>query len=365
MSVDLRVSWAYSLRKDDLNRYLDEFNCDTDGTVEEQRKRFAMYIAQYHPPEIMKRLLEIQAIHERDTKVATPRKVSAETDGEEATRIEVPMSRGKKTPDVQTIAEQVRKWGISFTGESKPLEFVERLEERAEMYQIPNGNLITVMPEVLHGRALMWFRNNRKPWRSWEEFRKDFLKFFLPPRFMENLEDEIRQRKQKPRELFKDYMLAMQDLMRHTSYNEEQKMERIFKNALPEYLWYIRRRDFTNLAGLLEMAEDLEDIPTMPTVARDHHHRIESRSSESMREVPINTATACRRCGQEGHFAAGCRNPQKLFCWECGRRGIRTIQCCRKRSGNEHRVRMEVDNVGSQTPTPTQEEHRSTVPPHA
>ncbi|XP_073821602.1 uncharacterized protein [Musca autumnalis] len=318
MALELRVSWAYSLRKDDLNKYLKEFGCEVEGTVEEQRKRFAMFLAQLHDPEVTKRLLEIQAVHEKETKMASPRKLS-ESNNVETTGMEVPTLKGGKH-DVQRTAEQVRKWGVTFTGESKPLEFIERLEERAEMYQISNEGLVMMMPEVLHGRALMWYRNNRKPWRTWEAFRKDFLKFFLPPRFMENLEDEIRQRKQKPRELFKDYMLAMQDLMRHSEHTEEEKTERIFRNALPEYQWYIRRKDFGDLAGLLETAEDLEGIPSLPNVTRDHHRQIEHVEPKRNTEAAINPATACRRCGQEGHFAASCRNPQKLFCWDCGRR---------------------------------------------
>lgn len=150
-------------------------------------------------------------------------------------------------------------------------------------------------------------------------------------------------------------MLSMQDLMRHTDYTEEQRVERIFKNARPEYMWYIKRKDFTDLASLLEMAEDLEDIPSIPSIARDHHRQIEHVEPRKDQERAFNPANACRRCGQEGHFATGCRNPPKLFCWECGRQGIRTIECCRKRSGNERRARMEVGNVGSMTVTPTTE----------
>lgn len=135
---------------------------------------------------------------------------------------------------------------------------------------------------------------------------------------MEKLEDEIRQRKQKPRELFKNYMLSMQDLMRHIEYTE--RVERILKNVLPWYMWYNKRKDFTDLESLLEMAEDLEDIPSTPSIAREHHQHIEHVERRKVPGKDINLATACRRCGQEGHFAARCRNPPKLFCWEFGRK---------------------------------------------
>ena len=52
-----------------------------------------------------------------------------------------------------------------------------------------------------------------------------------------------------------------------------------------------------------------------------------------------NFQQACRRCGQMGHRHAGCRNPQVLFCWLCGKRGTRTIHCCK--SGNQEQPQEE------------------------
>lgn len=86
------------------------------------------------------------------------------------------------------------------------------------------------------------------------------MRVFLPPH-PTRLEHDIRRRTQRPRETFQDYVLALQDLMRHITMTEEQKLERIYMNAQSEYLWYIRRRDFTRLAELMELASDLEAIP--------------------------------------------------------------------------------------------------------
>lgn len=99
---------------------------------------------------------------------------------------------------------------FTFDGNSDPWVFAESMEE---MYGMKFDNLVAVLSEVLTGRAVVWYRNNR-------------------------LKDEICRRHQKPRERFKDYMLAMQDLLRHSGYTDEQKIERIFKNALPEFLTY-------------------------------------------------------------------------------------------------------------------------------
>lgn len=384
MATVLRVSWAYSLRKEELCGYLTEFGCESGGTVEEQRKRFAQFLAESHDPERLRRLLQLQSKHEPtapETKPVTPKKgpqvTITSTDGDSTvvvTNTEGPpqhsnvaagtsgdressMASGSRMDsnqvrentsfptqsgvmEVKTIADQIRKWGIGFDGEREPLEFVERLEELAYMYQIPTDRMPPLMPEVLSGKALVWYRNNNQHWGAWSDFRRDFLKFFLPLRYFEQLEDEIRKRRQKPRETFKNYTLSMQNLMRHSGYNEVQKLERIFRNASPEYQWYIRRRDFLTLGELLEMAEDMESIPPIPQHSREQHRQILPEENQSNTEPPINPRTACRRCGQDGHFAAQCSNEVMLFCWTCGRRNIRTIQCCRRRSGNENQDRI-------------------------
>lgn len=197
-----------------------------------------------------------------------------------------------------------------------------------------------MMPEVLRDNALIWYRTNNQHWQKWNLFRGDFLHFFLPSRYFEQLEDEIRRRKQKPRESFKAYTLCMQNLMRQTTYNEDQKLERIFRNALPEYLWYIRRRDFLTLKDLLEMAEDLESLPPGTGPTREHHRLMDPVTS-NLSPCIIDPRTACRRCSEQGHFASQCRNPQILFCWECGRRNVRTISCCRSMAGNASGVRQD------------------------
>ncbi|XP_073814279.1 uncharacterized protein isoform X1 [Musca autumnalis] len=248
------------------------------------------------------------------------------------------------------MADQVRKWNLGFEGEQDPLEFLERVEELASMYALQIDMLPKMMPEMMKGKALIWFRNNNQRWQTWADFREDFRRFFLPTRFWDHLEDDIRKRLQRPSEKFRDYALSLQNMMRHSNYSEEQKLERIFKNALPEYLWNIRRRDFKTLHELLAMGEDLENFPPITAQAKEQHRRLEPEISPAgSHPAPINPRTACRRCGQDGHFATGCRNEVMLFCWECGRSGNLNIYCCRKRtSGNERRPRREQVETGPQ-----------------
>lgn len=43
----------------------------------------------------------------------------------------------------------------------------------------------------------------------------------------------------------------------------------------------------------------------------------------------VDVRRACRRYGEAGHFQRECQGAQILFCWDCGRRGIKTRDCRR------------------------------------
>lgn len=145
-------------------------------------------------------------------------------------------------------------------------------------------------------------------------------------------------------------------MMHRTNYSVEQELERIYENLLPEDQLFIRRNAFKTLTALTQLATAYENARdrdlsrhALLVPHTDVHHGRRTQSlrldfdpvvSESRKQrstavahciitgSPIDFAPAYRRCAEIGHFLPECTNPPIYFCWDCGRKDIKTIDCC-------------------------------------
>jgi len=212
------------------------------------------------------------------------------------------------------------------------------------------------MAELLTSRADKWFQASRLQGADWITFRREFLKFFLLPRYLQRLDDQIRSREQLERETFKDFMLDLRVLMRHAGYNETQELDRLYENVAPEYQMYIRRSEFRTIGELAQLATEFEAVQkrslernnynhasknattyrppsqgrTQPAFAERNPQGNQPRASPEPRAAlpaRVNRVAAsdrrndvrdaCRNCGAPGHYSQeeDCRNPRQYFCW--------------------------------------------------
>jgi len=395
--------WTSYLRKRELEAILREFSLEATGTVEEMRSRLAAFNNRDdHVLEIAERLQECEA---EITAALTDRKQRSPTPNPHPpgpTQLQVPALEGRGAADVvgdteihpvkrdifprksemsaATLAEKLKNWGITFDGTTDPITFIQHLGERATAYEVDVEKMTQAIPGLLTDTAEHWFRTSQLLGKSWTNFKKAFLDFFLPPRYFQRLEDEIRTRDQRRGETFKQYLVNIRLMMHRAGYNAEQELDRIYENLQPEYQMYARRHDFTTLEQLTTLAVNYEVTRDRSTgsharmlaepqpAPRRNEYEIPAYAGASpigqknftpparrpptpatvLQSVPRvgnrsmvpNFSLACRNCAQEGHRSATCRNPRVLFCWDCGRRGVRTLECCRRtQPGNERSLR--------------------------
>lgn len=174
-------------------------------------------------------------------------------------RIVGAMEHSRPLADCSALCNVVRKWNLRFDGRKDPVSFLERLEELMESYSVPRDNILLAMPELLHGPALLWFRNCRGLWDSYDSFRRSFETQFFPPGYRRNLDEEIRKRTQGDHEPFRDFVIAITTLIRRSgNFSEQAKLDLVYANMRPDYKLLVRRSEFYTLERMIELAEEYE-----------------------------------------------------------------------------------------------------------
>lgn len=257
------------------------------------------------------------------------------------------LGKGHLTRTNTSVQEQVRKWGVTFNGGRDLRSFLERIDELSISYQIPHDKLLDCIPILLRDKALLWHRNNRQHWTSWEDFVRDLKSFYLPIDVDRQLEDEIRNRTQGPKESAREYITNLQTMVRrHGDISETAELDRLYTNLRSEYKLYIRRHEIKNVTELIKYANEFERIQAESYRPPPAGHQ--SSMPETAYEAPKKKRTAdinavddhydprthCWRCGQRGHIRPNCRNGFSKFCSRCGRKGIFSRDCTCPKPGN-------------------------------
>ncbi|KAI8122637.1 Tyrosine-protein phosphatase 69D [Lucilia cuprina] len=250
--------------KDVLMECLEQFGLGNEGTVDEMRGRLRSYMDKGDlPPDHELVLQELRVKY--DSSSEKELKIPPSRFSRSSSPLRVTGNIEHNVLSDSEVCDKIRKWGVKYDGGKDPLCFLERIEELAACYAIPQNALLNYMPELFKGDALSWYRSNKNNWKSYLDFVDDFKLFFLPVRFFDTLDDEIRNRVQRVGENFVDYVTALQSLMRWSNLSYQDQLERIFRNSRAEYKVYIKMREFSKLQELIIMAKDYESIRSEET----------------------------------------------------------------------------------------------------
>ncbi|RZB66659.1 hypothetical protein BDFB_013526, partial [Asbolus verrucosus] len=154
------------------------------------------------------------------------------------------------------VLNQVRKWNVTFDRKADVVIFIEWVEELGDSYQIPNGQLLRALYEMLRKQPFCGseITNNSGT-------LADFKSYYFPTEFRDDLEDEISKRMQHENESGKDFLVHMQTLLqRHGGYSKERELKVIYRHLRPEYRQYIHSQDATSILKLLQQIHDYEQL---------------------------------------------------------------------------------------------------------
>lgn len=297
-------SWLYALSKEQLAVLAEGYGLESTGTLEDIRRRMREY-ADTHADEF--------ATDPREQTGPSGAISHVVITGASPLCRDAPVDFAPPAvPDHRAI-NQIRKSGYHFDGRD-PAAFLERLAEFRENYHIVEEQLLRGLSELLRGDALLWYRNHRASWASWQGFEAAFRLQFLPHRYDASLRREIENR-QKANETFAQYSTVMMTLMRRAGgFSPVMQLEYLYDHMHPEYKFYIRRRD-------------IGDISERQARAREHENLVSERQEALKREkaetkpavaAVYNKDECCWRCKQRRHTRRQCRRPAKKFCSQCG-----------------------------------------------
>ncbi|KAL4711014.1 hypothetical protein ACJJTC_017979 [Scirpophaga incertulas] len=97
--------------------------------------------------------------------------------------------RGWKNMEI--VGKFYRKWNIHFDGTGDPVEFIEKIEELIDTTGADKFKLLLIIPRILQGKVLQWYRNYRSEWKTWENFIADFKFFYFPQNYENRLLEKI------------------------------------------------------------------------------------------------------------------------------------------------------------------------------
>lgn len=238
----------------------------------------------------------------------------------------------------------MRKWGLHYDGGKGAEDFLEQLQCFQKGYGDKPEQCLPGLALIFRGEALSWYMNKNEQWETWEDFTKDFNRRYLPRNRLPDLEDKIRDRRQKPGESAQEYIGEMETMIRrHGGINEEQSLQRIYRNLRAEHKRFIREEEVKSVDELLDRLRQLEitmaEYRQQQATTWPASRRTTQVDSAAAVNPKYDRATCCWKCGQRGHSRYECRRAQRLFCSYCGTEGRTTSRCpCNSLSGNDNRI---------------------------
>lgn len=254
------------------------------------------------------------------------------------------------------------RWKWRFSGKEDLFNFIDKVEESADVHGVDDATLLSGIPLLLEGDAHVWYRAKRKTISKWKHFKKEIKAAFEPAEDDEGLQEKLNNLRQKPDETFVVFEARFEELSKRlsTPLSDKAKLRKIIKGLHVFYRSRVTASEIDTLRTLRRKCQawelDKKEVLKLEKEERHRHrkdkeekHRSSGRvaavevegspSSDETQEaaatagvVPLDTAAkrlglVCWRCGQVGHMSFKC--PEKIFCVNCGEKDTIAERCPR------------------------------------
>lgn len=253
------------------------------------------------------------------------------------------------SPTIKSVP--VSQWNLTFSGEDHLSlnAFLIAVDEKRFSRNVSIEELFRSAIDLFRGKALVWFRANRKHLSDWNSLVALLRAEFQPPDYNDKLFEEIKNRTQGPNETMGIYLAYMENLFDRLTIKvpETTKLKILLNNLHPFYQTQLgletvsSRDELLRIGRLLEARKAVVDKYHLPPSRKSNEKLLEpdlacTHTADLVSEVqPSSSSIVCWNCNKSGHISSTCPVPRKLKCFKCGKFGF-TVRTCPKcsRAGN-------------------------------
>lgn len=281
---------------------------------------------------------------------------------------------------------KIEKWQIYFSGEVGPrslsvAEFIRQVSILAKANRVSEDELLQQAYIFFTGEARKWYFTYWEKFITWKHLVYYLTMSFENPNKDKAVEDEMRERKQRPNERFSAYLADMERLSQSLTrkMSEQQKLKLIFDNTKLSYrrrLALVQIKSINDLAEYCYQFDALEPSLFTNTTARVHSQNINQidldefedlslgeveneevnainasrlafRSRGAKRDVGRNgnipdqnqineeksVLINCWNCRKAGHVARDCQEQKRVYCYACGEPNVTKSNCPNQHDG--------------------------------
>lgn len=267
--------------------------------------------------------------------------IEAELDQKVSPSTSTPINGAPVVPNFNTSivpSVPVHKWGIKkFTGEGSLMAFLEKIETLRISRNCTTEELFSSAGDLFELQAWTWWHNNhiKNRFSNWDDLVEKLKGTFLRHNYDKNLLDEIKCRKQDPKESVSVFISSIEGLFYrlNTVPREKDIVDIIRENVLPDYVRALALHDIETISDLTNLCKKLENSIQVtssykPSFRGRYMEPDLSRPGFSAHSnVNAISTLKCWNCLSLGHKYNECSEQRNKFCYGCGLKNTTKYQC--------------------------------------